>query len=255
MDISFIIVNYESRQFLERCLASIRNHTPAATCEIILINNDALPLENLPDVKIIEAGSNGGFAKACNAGGREARGEFLFFLNPDTEILDFSFDSIAQALRNPAIGIAAPRLLTSSGAVQPWSIGYAITLLDTLRNNFGYIKSRRLWSETASGEVAWTSGAALAISKKLFAQCGGFDENFFMYFEDVDLCLRVQLSGKKIMLLPDIRIMHIGGQSVLDVKKQKQDYYRSQDYYFQKNFGTLPAFLIKFLRKTFLFLT
>jgi GT2 family glycosyltransferase len=256
MEISFIIVNYKSQELLSRCLAAIAQHAPISGYEIVVVNNDETPLKNTfnnASLKIINNNENKGFAKACNIGAGAAAGKILFFLNPDTEIRTSNIDDIVKKLNDASVGIAAPRLLASSGAVQPWSVGRSITVLDTLLNNLGLARSRALWLRETDSEADWVSGAAFAISKKLFSECGGFDENFFMYFEDVDLCRRISAFGKKIFILPQVSVLHIGGQCHSDIKRQKYHYYQSQDYYFKKHFGAISVYLIKFLRSVALF--
>ncbi|NTV41378.1 MAG: hypothetical protein HGA61_03845, partial [Candidatus Moranbacteria bacterium] len=98
----------------------------------------------------------------------------------------------------------------------------------------------------------WVSGAAFLINADLFKEIGGFDENFFMYFEDVDLCLRLKRLGKKILLLSKSNVLHFGGRSSNNDLEKKRYYYESQDYYFKKHFGIFQAISIKFIRELFL---
>lgn len=258
MTISFIIVNYNSEKFLKRCVESIFEHAPLSSYEIIIINNDPAPLENIfsdnPCIKIINNPENRGYAQACNFGAKEASGEILFFLNADTEFTTSAVDDIVQKLSDSMIGIVAPKLILPNGENQPWSVGYEITLWDIIRNNLGLTRSRKLWQAIETTDVDWVSGAAFAVSKKTFNECAGFDEKFFMYFEDVDLCKRIRKLNKKIILLPKMRVVHIGGQSQSNTEQQKKYYYESQDYYFKKHFGLFSVFLLKMLRNTVLFL-
>lgn len=242
---------------MKRCIESIFEHAPLLAYEIIIVNNDNDPLKisfnNNPCIKIINTLINKGFANACNLGAQESTGEVLFFLNADTELLTANIESAVQKLNDPLIGIVAPRLLMPNGKNQAWSAGYDITLWDIIKNNFGCIKSKHLWETTMPVDVDWVSGAAFAISKNFFTECNGFDEKFFMYFEDVDLCKRVRKLNKKIMLLPEMRVLHIGGQSQSNTQKQKFHYYESQDYYFKKHFGLITASSLKILRRLVLF--
>lgn len=254
MKISFIIVNYNSEDFLRKCLESLRQNITNEAYEVIVVNNDPVDLKkedwnSFPNLQIINRTANDGFAKACNAGSRIANGEFLFFLNPDTELKSSTISELLTALGEPSVGIVAPKLITRDGETQPWSVGYSVSLWDIVKNNFGHVTSKKLWQQEVPNEVDWVSGAALAISKKLFDTCNGFDENFFMYFEDIDLCRRVQLRGQKILRLPQVSILHIGGQSYCDEKKQKAQYYVSQDYYFKKHTGVISLFFLTLLRR------
>ena len=251
MDISFIVINYRSRDYLRRCVESIFKYAKNFSFEVVIVNNDDAPLNGYSDLKnirIIEHNLNFGFAQAANLGTKNAIGKILFFLNSDTEILDNNISEILGALSDLSVGAAAPKLILPNGSPQPWGAGYEITILDIVKNNFGFIKSSSIWTQDETSEIDWASGAALAISKEVFEKCNGFDEKFFMYFEDVDLCKRIRKTGKKIMLLPHIKIMHLGGQSKLGEKTQKKQYYESQNYYFKKHFGLFHCYLVKFLR-------
>jgi GT2 family glycosyltransferase len=256
MEISFIIVNYRSESFLKNCLASIRQQAAPLSCEIVIVNNDAVSLEQLADdyqAKLIRSKANVGFARACNLGAQSATGEILFFLNPDTELLTSNINELIQALRDTGIGIVAPLLTTPNGSLQPWSQGGEITPWKTIVNNLRGTKNNQPQTIKPFGATDWVSGAALAISKKTFFECGVFDEKFFMYFEDVDLCRRVRDMDKKILILSQIEVLHHGGKSIENITKQKEQYYASQDYYFKKHFGILSAFIAKLLRNIFLF--
>lgn len=255
MDISFIIINYRSREFLGRCIESIFKYAKPSSFEIIVINNDEQPLAKLglDSVQIIECNANKGFSWSANRGAKKAIGKVLFFLNVDTEVLDLNIQDIFNTFNDPSVGAAAPRLLLPDGSCQPWSAGYEITFLDTIKNNLGHIRSKDIWFQNKTGTIDWASGAALAVSREVFEKCNGFDERFFMYFEDVDLCKRIRKIGKRIILLPHIRVLHIGGQSKLSTKEQKEQYYRSQYYYFKKHFGLISAYMISFLRNIVLF--
>ncbi|EKE19477.1 MAG: hypothetical protein ACD_9C00001G0003 [uncultured bacterium] len=250
MDISFIILNYKSEHFLVKCIESIKKHTDSSF-EIIVVNNDTDPISTiLPEENIIIVNNeaNVGFSKACNIGADIAKGENFFFLNPDTEIKTGNISDLTSELKNSSVGIVAPQIILPSGEVQPWSVGHEITLWDIIKNNFNLIKSKQLWKKSSLTEVDWVSGAAFAITKKHFGELAGFDESFFMYFEDVDLCKRSRKIGKKILLFPSIRILHIGGQSSKCPLQQKKYYYASQDYYFKKHFGFFQSFTLRFLR-------
>lgn len=257
MDISIIIPNYQSEHYLARCLASLQKHLMLVSHEIIIINNDPEPITIIApteNIHILNAEKNNGFAGACNAAASTALGSVLFFLNPDTEIISGNLAELLTSLQDPTVGIVSPQLLTTSQDVQPWSAGYEITLQELLRNKFGLVRSKKLWEKNIQTQPDWTSGAALAIKRELFDKLGGFDENFFMYFEDVDLCKRVKKEGLQIISLPTIQILHIGGQSASSTREQKKCYYDSQDYYFKKHFGTFQLYLLKILRVFFLLL-
>lgn len=253
--LSIIIVNYQSRAYLEKCLASIfAKINLTSSYEIIVVNNDIKSeLDGLnilfPTIKIIQNSKNNGFGSANNLGAKEARGEVLLFLNPDTEIITQNISSVlAEFENNQALGILGSRIITTDGIVQNWIAGAKIDLLNVLGNNFKQTKNKQCWQNTKQTEVFWVAGTAMFITEKLFGQLGGFDEKFFMYFEDVDLCNRAQALNKKVIYFPDFSVLHHSGKSFLAKKKQKKCYYLSQDYYFRKHLGFFQATLLKLLR-------
>ncbi|EKE20271.1 MAG: glycosyl transferase family protein [uncultured bacterium] len=258
MDISFIIVNYKSKQHLKDCIDSLRAKISDLDWEVIIVNNDREELILFPELgnmHILNHRVNDGFAKACNLGASTARGDILFFLNPDTRILTDNFSEIKKCfLLRGDVGIIAPRLLTENGEAQTWSTGFEINLWGILKNNFGIISDKSLWNVSVETPAAWVSGAAMAIKKSLFENISGFDENFFMYFEDADLCKKLSSTGKIILILPEIQVVHFGGKSSTSDNQQKIAYYASQDYYFKKNTSSLQFYLLKLLRRTFLIL-
>ena len=254
MDISFIILNYKSEHYLIDCIKSLReNISSAVSHEIIIINNDSNKIQSIPEdsnLHIIENGINDGFAKACNKATSLAKGKILFFLNPDTKIISGDFLDLINAFTDSDTGIVSPELIMRDGKIQPWSTGYNITLWEIICNNLGSTRSRQLWTNDNKNNPDWTSGAALAINNKLFTKIKGFDENFFMYFEDVDLCKKVTNLNLKIKILSSIKILHFSGQSSSSLSQQKKYYYKSQDYYFKKHFGLFSMLLLRVLRNS-----
>lgn len=253
---TFIIVNYRSERCIERCIASIYEKvSPEIDFEIIVVNNDKEKkpeelIKNYPDVKAVSSGGNVGFGAANNLGAKLAKWEYLVFLNPDVEILSSKAEAVLEEFKkDESIGAIGVRLVTPEGKVQKWCAGYEINIIDLARNNLGFPKSQKIWKSKIKKEADWVSGTAFFISKKLFGEIGGFDENFFMYFEDIDLCKRIRNVGKKILYFPNFCVRHKSGESYQDKKTQKKDYYKSQEYYFKKHFGVWPMKLVKIARK------
>lgn len=251
--LSVIIVNYKSEQYLGACMASIRKALQNVTTEFIVVNNDDVAMSiSDADVKIINLQENYGFSRANNIGAREARGKYMLFLNPDTLFISGDLMEIIREFeKDDRIGIIGPKLLTEIGKSQEWSAGVDVTLGDLIRNNLGIKKSKKIWESECKLSVSWVTGAALFIKKELWTKLGGFDDNFFMYFEDVDLCKRVRDNGYGVLYWPSVKIRHLGGASSENKKTQKGYFYASQDYYFQKHFGKPTAFIIEVLRKIF----
>jgi len=222
---SFIIINYNTAELTSACLESIFKYSIGSDREIILIDNnsnkadfDILKNRYGARVKIIANQQNLGFARANNQGAKLAQGEYLFFLNSDT-VFD---QDILSPLRNrfdsdKKIGIIAPCLILRNGVEQEYSYGL----------------------KRGAQELAWVSGAALAIRREVFDKLGGWEERFFMYFEDVDLCRRVLAQGYKIERLLSVKITHLVGGSPVSWRRRKSFYYRSKILFILKHYFKL----------------
>ena len=254
MTISIIIINFNSKKYLEKCLLSIHEKILLSArnrffFEIIVINNEKEPLlldsDFLPKPKIIHNPKNTGFGSGSNLGAKQAKGDYLFFLNPDVKLLDDSLlDMIEYIDSRSEIGIIGPKLLLSqTGLPQPWTSGKKTSLWSIVfRNTIG-----KPWNKKKPVLVDWVSGTALLIRKKLYEKINGFDEKFFMYFEDQDLCLRAKEQGAKVLFYPHARIIHFSGKSWSGSKSQKKYYYQSQEYFFSKHHGTIQKKILNFL--------
>ncbi len=247
--LSIIIVNYKSLARLKVCLRSISEKMAGLEHEVLIVNNDAEPIqETFPasNLKLIEVNRNIGFGSACNIGAREAKGEYLCFLNPDTKILSSNFKKLLEKFETDQyLGIISPDLLTENGVSQRWGFGGDPNFWQVIKNN---LLPEKNFSRDLPFETDWVSGAALFIRKDLFEKLAGFDENFFMYFEDIDLCKRARKLSSKISVFPEFKIMHFGGESFENKKTQKDYYYESQNLYFLKHFGKFSLFLLRFFR-------
>lgn len=258
--LSIIIVNYNSARVLKNCLQSIRE-TDITDSEVILIDNNsseeseqsnfAKLVKEFEDLrlKFISLPENRGFGAANNEGAKIAQGKYLFILNPDT-ILRPTKNPLQKIIAfmesHPKAGIAGPKLLTPSGTVQWWGCGFKTSLSMLVKYNLGLIP-KKLWNSQQPIESYWVSGAALCVPKEIFERLRGFDENFFMYFEDEDIGWRVQEAGYKVYYLGDISITHLGGQSFKkeDVKPYKKKYfYESMVYFYKKHYGPPSSTII-----------
>lgn len=254
---SFIIVNFNSARLLPACLQSVEQlNLPSKDYEIRIINNDPNEVSDLEKLQethtffLIHTRKNIGFGAANNQAARLARGNILIFLNPDTVVLKMDIERIARHFETfPHCGILGFRLLLPDGGIQPWSTGTEVTLWDIIRNNLGFPASRALWRNENVASVAWVSGGAFAIPRKVFKLVRGFDEEFFLYFEDVDLCRRVRERGYEVTLFPEIQVLHEGGRSSASSRQQKRSFYRSQDLYFYKHRPFYERILVRFLRR------
>lgn len=252
-DISFIVVNYQSADVLPACFASFSNIFIPGSYEILVANNDVrekealLLLQQKFSFSIIDIPENRGFSGASNRAAREARGRILVFLNPDTRFLSGDLSVPIASLDLGEAGVTGLQLFSEQSRWEAWSAGREVTLLSLMANHLGLFP--RLGQTLREQPVAWVSGAALLVSRELFFQVGGFDEGFFLYYEDVDFCFRARKAGKKVLLSPKVQVLHIGGKSMRSVgrSRQKAAYYESQMRYFRMRRPIYETFLLRFV--------
>lgn len=236
--LSVIIVHYGSDNRLFDCLEAIRLAGFCACAEVIVVNNNPkqLFLEAYPFAREVFVGKNVGFGSASNRGAQEARGSVLFFLNPDTKMLSGNIpNSIQETFCDQSVHAIGMRLVGKDFQQEAWSFGHQTTLNRVFWKHFLFFVRGARNSVRGFRHVDWVSGGSLAIRKKDFEEIGGFDERFFLYFEDMDLCVRLSQAGKRVCWSDAGSILHIGGASFVSTKDQKKHYYTSQNLYFQKH--------------------
>lgn len=230
MDLSIIILNWNSKAYLRDCLKSLNQGAKGLDYEVFVVDNASydgaaeMVAGEFPHVEFIQGQSNLGFSGGNNRAARQAGGDFLLFLNPDTVVERDALVKLVEVLRfHPEAGIAGARLLNSDRTVQTSCIQSFPTITnqmldcDLLRRWFPRC---RLWGMAAlfndSQEptaVEAISGACLMIKRDLFERLGGFDKRYFMYSEDIDLAFRVHLAGYKCYYVPTGMVLHHGGGS------------------------------------------
>jgi GT2 family glycosyltransferase len=230
MDLSIIFVNWNSTAFLRECLKSICARPPVLSMEIIVVDNDspdngihAIKRE-FPDTRIIESKVNLGFAGANNLGYRNSSGEFLLFLNPDTEVLDGSIETLMETVKTiPEAGIVGCKLLNTDGSIQTSCIQMFPTILNQVLD-IEALKVRwpacPLWNisplfskSTSPASVEVISGACMMVRRDVFEKAGLFSEDYFMYAEDLELCYKVRGLGLKNYYVGSAEVVHHGGKS------------------------------------------
>jgi GT2 family glycosyltransferase len=251
--LSVILVNYRGKEFTIRCLHSLYAHQPSFPLEIIVVDNhsddgsvDVIRC-SFPRVTILELPENKGFGFANNEGAAKAHGEYLFFLNNDTEIENDCFTPIVNFFSTRTlVGIVGPKLIYGDRGFQ-LSFGKFPTLLNEYRTKRLLKKEHRIVPPTQPQKVDWVTGAALCMPKQLFTSIGRFDQHYFMYFEDADLCKRVTNEGYSVWYVPSVSIIHHKGKSYTQSSDRiAVEYRKSQLYYYQKH-GLIVEFrLLKF---------
>lgn len=272
MSCSIIIVTYNSSSSIGACLAPLAD---MADVEVVVVDNDSrdgtatLLQERFPSVTLIALQDNIGFGRACNIGVAASSGSFILLLNPDAV-------ASAQAIRefiaffdkHPRAGIVGGRLVDPSG-LPLQSMGDRPTVVRLVlekpiewvvrrvnpcgvwrRSIDQYCAKNRLPS--VAEPVDWVSGAALCCRRQAWNDTGGFDEKFFLYYEDVDLCLRATQVGWEVWHVPAAVVFHQSGVSFAgNVSYQKHIYYANQRYFFQKHQGPVVASILSLGQKLY----
>jgi GT2 family glycosyltransferase len=230
MDVSIVIVNWNSKDYLERCVKSVLAWTTGIEYEIIVIDNASFDGGGemlracYPQVRFIQSEKNIGFARANNLAFGASSGRQILFLNPDTELESPAVQTLSSSLESLREGgIVGAKLLNSDRSVQTSSIRAFPTILnqlfdsDALRNAFpraGMWGTDALFREgDAPVEVDAVSGACLMIKRPVFEAVGTFSDEYFMYSEDIDLCFKVRQAGWKTYYVPTAVMIHHGGRS------------------------------------------
>jgi GT2 family glycosyltransferase len=252
MKVSIIYVNYKSINLIRKSIQSLKNiETPL---EIIVIDNSssctAHNLSNDRRIKIISLDKNYGFAKACNIGAQNSRGEYLFFLNPDTYVFNKAVDSLLDFLTEEPLAAVSPRIWwdhektlllppPDSQNITDWA-HYQLAPKKPYYELFlkKYIKwIVDYWRTDRITQMKILSGAALMIKKEIFFNIGMFDENFELYFEDTDISRRLLDSGYKLYIVPGAEIAHYHNQSAkLVSKKARSLFEQSMLIYLKKHY-------------------
>lgn len=268
MKLSIVIVHYQAKRELFGCLKSIKKSQPDFPSEIIVVDNDEEKTiemelqEKFPEVKYMKSPRNIGFGAGNNLGAKSATGEFLFFLNPDTQIFkDTPKILINFLIENEKVGIAAPLLLDENKKpyplqgtreLTPLTALFALSFLNELFPQNPISKNYWLldWGKMHAREVAVVPGTAFLIRRQLFEKIGGFDESFFLFFEETDLCRRVKKLGWQIFINPQAKVIHLWGRSTPKTKKTKNIFRQSRFYYFRKHWGISPAIIVESLLRS-----
>lgn len=252
VQVSVIIINYNVKEFLQNLLHSLQKALVNITHEIIIVDNASTDgsvefiEEKFPEIKLISNKVNVGFSKANNTALSEARGEFILLINPDTIV---SEDTISKMLEffhsHPDAGLAGCKILNPDGTLQlacrrsfpgPWISFCKVTGLSSLfpkskifaKYNLTYL------DENLTCEVDAISGSFMMFRHKVYDKVGGFDEQFFMYGEDLDLCYRIQKSGYKVYYFPDTQIIHYKGESTKRSSLDETKYFYDAMHLFVK---------------------
>jgi N-acetylglucosaminyl-diphospho-decaprenol L-rhamnosyltransferase len=253
--LSVIIVSWNTCELLKNCLESILANPPAMPVEIWVVDNasaDESPQmvrRRFSQVNLLENEVNVGFARANNQALQRCNGKYVLLLNPDTLVDCCSLENLVDFLEeNPRAGAAGPMLLNPDGSMQisshPWPTLTRELLrmfhLDTILPFSEYPSIK--WDTDIAQEVDVLKGACLMLRKDVLDQVGHFDEDYFIYSEEVDMCYRIQRAGWQLYWVPEAKVVHYSGQSTRQVSKEMFLFlYYSKIKYFRKHYGSSAA--------------
>jgi hypothetical protein len=257
--LSVLIANWNTCDLLRQCLQSIQQTVHTSPAETIVVDNGsmdgsaAMVRSEFPWVRLVDSPQNLGFGRANNQALQIAHGESILLLNPDTVLGPGAADGMHAYLQeNSGVGAIGPRILNPDGSLQvscsprptlgreAWRLFH----LDRLYPLSRYSQERLHQGQPL--EVDVLLGACLLLRRSVVEQIGLFDEQFFMYSEEVDLCLRIQQAGWRICWLPSVDVIHYGGQSTRQAADRMfLELYRNKVKYFRKHGGLLRARIYK----------
>lgn len=245
MKLSIIILNYNVRYFLELCLKSVQQAVATIDAEIIVVDNHSddescnMVKQLFPEVILIENQVNYGFSKGNNIGVAKAKGEYICILNPDTVVAEDAFVKLLKFSENiEKMGIVGCKLINGAGIFLPESkrnVPYVkASLLKLLGNSKFYYASHL--NKDVSGKVDVLVGAFMFLERELYNAVGGFDEDYFMYGEDIDLSYRVLKLGRQNYYYGDTTVIHFKGESTLRDKDYVKRFFGAMQIFYKKHF-------------------
>lgn len=265
MRLSIIIVNWNTREDLQRCLRSLPAALGDLAHEVFVVDNascDGSPEmveRDFPRVILIRNPENTGFAHANNQAIPRAAGDYVLLLNSDTVAHSGSLATLVAAMdAEPRVGIAGAKLLNADGSLQYSCRRFPTFLAGLFRNSaFGrlFCRNRQVcdylmtdFDHNSDAEVDWVSGAALCIRRETFTQIGPLDERYFMYCEDVDWCYTARLAGWLVKYYPAAQITHlIGRSSDLAVARMVRAHHHSMTLFYWKHYAAATPWLMRWV--------
>jgi GT2 family glycosyltransferase len=269
MKLSIIIINYNTQKLLEACVALIKKNLQLTNYEIIVVDNDSqnfseqILKKTLPKITIIRSKQNLGFGKANNLAAKQAQGEYIWFLNSDTKLPSNNHveDLVTFLDIHKEYAAIGPLVVDKKGTPQLSQFGYFPAVWRMVVEKFARRqvnkKSQRAnhWAwlnadylPLMSRDVDWISGAAMMVRKEMFNDVGGFDNQYFLYYEDVDLCRKFNANNLKIRFFNDAKIVHYEGASTSSIRNKKHLAYAGQDTYFKRWGSPVSRFFLKQFR-------
>jgi N-acetylglucosaminyl-diphospho-decaprenol L-rhamnosyltransferase len=260
--VAVVIVAYDSEETLGASLASLSRYV-GIPLEIVVVDNASsdgssqIAARHRPPLQIVGNSANMGFAHACNQGLRATTAPHVLFLNPDAEVTAGSVEVLVAALdSHPDVGAVGPLTRHADGTIQvstgpdltPWAERRQRSLVRRVRHREprGVIEASA--RHAVEHEPAWVSGSCLMARREALEAVGGFDESFFLYEEDADLCRRLREAGWRVLFTPAAEIRHLLGRSMARApRRARLEYHRSHLLYYEKHNGLLDRTTLRAL--------
>jgi GT2 family glycosyltransferase len=272
-DLSIIIVSWNTKALLRKCLQSIYDETKKYSFEIVVVDNDSpddsagMVREEFPDVKLVANKANNGFAPANNQGLEVAAGKNILFLNPDTVVLKGAIDKMMDYLlanKDKGVGCVVCKLLNDDMTLQK-SVNNFFSLWSSFFENRFFadilqkLNTKKMfmsfWDHADTREIDWAYGAVFLVSEECYKKVGMLDDRFFIYAEEMDYFMRIRKAGYKSIFLHDVEIIHYGKSS----SRQRRaamfiQNYKSLYLYIKKHYSAFTYFVYRTRAFIFLFL-
>ena len=255
IDLSIIVINWNTKEDLLHCLESIFKMGTGIQREVIVVDNgsrDGSGVEvkkAFPAVHLIQNDRNIGFAKATNQGFKNSSGRYVLLLNPDTQVKHGAIEQLVSFMdTHLEAGVAGAQLLNSDGSKQNSIANFPSLATELLNKSLlrwlcpkKFLGKERDYSEPV--EVDSVIGACMMVRRDALDQVGLLDEDYFLFLEETDWCYRMKKGGWKIYHVPQAEVYHFQGKSAEAVKKEARvEFYRSRYHFFKKNSGHLQWF-------------
>jgi len=251
-----VVVSHNTRQDLLRCLDALRRNV-TLPLEVSVVDNAShdgsaeAVRRSFPEARLIESAQNLGFSRANNLGLRDCRAPYALILNSDAEVAPGCVEALCALLeRNPDVGVVGPRTVSGDGTIQvsfgpalaPWAEWRQRRLVNGVRARAAWALRKAEQAAAAEHEPDWVSASCLLARREALQAVGGFDESFFLYEEDVDLCLRVRRAGWRVVFTPAAQVVHHLGRSMQTApERARLEYQRSHLRYYRKHNGWLAT--------------
>ncbi len=248
MKLSVVILNYNVRYFLEQCIISVERAIEGIDAEIIVVDNNSpddsciMVKNNFPHIQLLANKENVGFSKANNQAVAVAKGDYVCILNPDTVVSEETFSQVlAYAETLPKLGALGIHLMDGTGNFLPESKRNLPTPKRSLLKMLGKTSGKNGYyakhiNETGKGEVDVLVGAFMLMKRSVYLEVGGFDEDYFMYGEDIDLSYKLQKAGYKNSYLGSLTLLHYKGESTQKDGAYLDRFYGAMRIFYRKHF-------------------